>query len=47
MESATLERLQQLPAEEEALYMECALTCTYSCWATAPAEPCDVTGFIR
>jgi hypothetical protein len=47
MESATLERLQQLPAEEEAEYMECTLTCTYSCWASAPQMPCDVTGFIR
>jgi hypothetical protein len=47
METATLELLQQLPAEEEAEYMECTLTCTYSCMATSPAEPCDVTGFIR
>ena len=46
METATLERLQQLPAEDETEYMQCALTCTYSCWATAPAEPCNVTGFI-
>ncbi|MBV9823175.1 MAG: hypothetical protein JO144_13130 [Actinobacteria bacterium] len=47
METATLERLQQLPAEEEASLAECTLTCTYSCWASAPPEPCDVTGFIR
>jgi len=47
LETATLERLQQLPAEDEAEYMLCALTCTYSCWETSPATfTCDVTGFV-
>lgn len=46
METATLERLQQLPAEEEAPQMECTMTCTYSCWETSPDNfGCDVTGF--
>ncbi len=41
-----LELLQQLPADdaEDGL---CTLTCTYSCMATSPIMPCDVTGFIR
>ncbi|MDQ1742089.1 MAG: hypothetical protein QOE23_428 [Pseudonocardiales bacterium] len=46
METATLERLQQLPAEDEAEYMQCALTCTYSCFSTDVYSPCDITGFI-
>ncbi|MBV9823174.1 MAG: hypothetical protein JO144_13125 [Actinobacteria bacterium] len=46
METATLERLQQLPVEEDAANMQCALTCTYSCFSTDVYSPCDITGFI-
>jgi hypothetical protein len=46
METATLERLQQLPAEEDALQMECTLTCTFSCFYSHPME-CDITGYIQ
>jgi len=47
VETAVLERLQQLPAEEQAVQVECTLTCTYSCWETSPATfTCDVTGFV-
>ena len=42
-----LELLQQLPAQDEAVNMQCALTCTYSCFSTGGETTCNVTGFIN
>jgi|GEM_PF-1829692 len=48
MESATLERLQQLPADDELEleYMLCSVTCYLSCLFTHNPTECNVTSTV-
>lgn len=49
MEAATLERLQQLPADDEleVEYMLCSVTCYFSCLFThEPTTDCNVTSTV-
>lgn len=48
MEAATLERLQQLPADDEfePAQMLCSVTCYFSCLFTHDPTECNVTSTV-